>query len=302
MRPASLRHWCPVQTDFCRLIVNYDESEYSDWKIESVYDYVSNEIYKKNYTDALKADNVCKEDLKLKIEEFSIQNAYKIFQKVAISKDAGKDKIGLKKSSQLQKGVILKLKDEDFYVLDGRQIYFYSNKVKISNEGKNPQPTRLLTNVWTDIPWNGIAKEGNVELKNGKKPEKLIYRLINITIRKDQEETVLDFFGGSGTTASVAYKMGQKFISCEMNDYFDSIVVHDLFEKIADYFSCLSSFGYLEIRRCIGWRFEHQINGITPDLIVTPWQVDQLNLTQADTVLHMQQVLSGALRFYNTLQ
>lgn len=110
------------------LIVNYDESEYSDWKIESVYDYVSNEIYKKNYTDALKADNVCKEDLKLKIEEFSIQNAYKIFQKVAISKDAGKDKIGLKKSSQLQKGVILKLKDEDFYVLDGRQIYFYSNR------------------------------------------------------------------------------------------------------------------------------------------------------------------------------
>ena len=102
--------------------------------------------------------------------------------------------------------------------------------------------------------------------------------------------------------ATIDYiKIEDNTYQISMSDYFDYIVIHDLFEKMADYFSCLNSFGYLEIRRCFGWRFEHQINGITPNLIVTPWQVDQLNLTQADTVLHMQQVLSGELHFYNTL-
>lgn len=35
-----------------------------------------------------------------------------------------------------------------------------------------------LTDIWTDIAWEGIAKEGNVTFKKGKKPEKLIQLLI----------------------------------------------------------------------------------------------------------------------------
>jgi len=64
--------------------------------------------------------------------------------------------------------------------------------------------------------------EGKVDIKGGKKPEKLIQRIINMSIEEDSDDIVMDFFGGSGTTAAVAYKMGKKFISVEMNDYFET--------------------------------------------------------------------------------
>lgn len=41
-----------------------------------------------------------------------------------------------------------------------------------------------LTDIWTDIAWEGIAKEGNVTFKKGKKPEKLIQRCISLVTKK----------------------------------------------------------------------------------------------------------------------
>ena len=78
-------------------------------------------------------------------------------------------------------------------------------------------PTTLLTNIWTDISWEGIAKEGGVKLKQGKKPEKLMRRIIEMSTNKG--EMVLDFNVGSGTTAAVAHKMGRQYIGIEQLDY-----------------------------------------------------------------------------------
>ena len=52
---------------------------------------------------------------------------------------------------------------------------------------------------------------------SGQKPEKLIERIINLGTSKG--EIVVDFFLGSGTTASVAHKMGRQFIGIEQLDY-----------------------------------------------------------------------------------
>lgn len=67
---------------------------------------------------------------------------------------------------------------------------------------------------WQDIKTTGaIANEGGVQLLNGKKPEKLLHRIIKMTTERG--DYVLDFFGGSGTTAAVAHKMGRHYIICE---------------------------------------------------------------------------------------
>lgn len=110
------------------------------------------------------------------------------------------------------------------YVINGEQLLFLKDYTDIIIENGHKRLVKIekLSNIWTDISYTGIANEGNVELKNGKKPEKLIQRIINLSIEQDKEEIVLDFFGGSGTTAAVSYKMNKKFISCEMNDYFES--------------------------------------------------------------------------------
>ena len=67
------------------------------------------------------------------------------------------------------------------------------------------------------MSWDGIAKEGGVKLKNGKKPEKLLKRIIEITTEKN--DIVLDYHLGSGTTAAVAHKMERQYIGIEQLDY-----------------------------------------------------------------------------------
>lgn len=51
-------------------------------------------------------------------------------------------------------------------------------------------------------------------MKNGKKPEKLLYRLMKIA-NVERDDIVMDFFLGSGTSAAVASKIGCKWIGVE---------------------------------------------------------------------------------------
>ena len=74
-------------------------------------------------------------------------------------------------------------------------------------------PANRLSTLWNDIPWEGISSEGSVKLRNGKKPEKLLKRIISISTQEN--DIVLDFFSGSGTTAAVAHKMNRRYIGCE---------------------------------------------------------------------------------------
>lgn len=65
--------------------------------------------------------------------------------------------------------------------------------------------------------------EGGVELRNGKKPEKLLSEVIKTF--SNNGDFVLDFFGGSGTTAATAYKMQRHFITIEqMNSQIKKIL------------------------------------------------------------------------------
>lgn len=97
------------------------------------------------------------------------------------------------------------------YILNGEVVLFYSKLFK-NVDGEYVPCNRLSTN-WSDISWEGIAKEGGVKMRNGKKPEKLLQRIINISTKPG--DIVLDFFSGSGTTAAVAMKLGRRFIACE---------------------------------------------------------------------------------------
>lgn len=61
------------------------------------------------------------------------------------------------------------------------------------------------TNAWVDENlYQGIANEGSVSLQRGKKPEKLIQRILSLHAKPG--DLVMDFFLGSGTTAAVAHK------------------------------------------------------------------------------------------------
>lgn len=66
--------------------------------------------------------------------------------------------------------------------------------------------------------FNNVGYEGDVEFRNGKKPESLIKKVFEFG-KVQQGDIVLDFFLGSGTTSAVAHKMGIQYIGIEQMDY-----------------------------------------------------------------------------------
>jgi len=76
-----------------------------------------------------------------------------------------------------------------------------------------------MNNFWNrqEIPVTGIANEGGVKLRRGKKPELLLKRIIELST--SEKDIVLDFFMGTGTTCAVAHKMGRQYIGVEQLGY-----------------------------------------------------------------------------------
>lgn len=92
----------------------------------------------------------------------------------------------------------------------------------------------VVDDVWDDI----IALDAKNKTErisefsgDGQKPEALLERIIDsVTVEND---IVLDFFMGSGTTAAVAHKMNRRYIGIEQLDYFYSVPVERL-KKVVD--------------------------------------------------------------------
>ncbi|RAX08829.1 site-specific DNA-methyltransferase [Photorhabdus bodei] len=90
-----------------------------------------------------------------------------------------------------------------------------------------------LTNFWRneDIPKADIANEGGVKFPRGKKPEQLLKRILEISTNPG--DLVLDSFGGSGTTAATAHKMGRKWVLVELGDQCNTHIIPRL-KKVID--------------------------------------------------------------------
>ncbi len=85
-----------------------------------------------------------------------------------------------------------------------------SRKVYIDKGGIFPR------DVWNDIPYIR-ANTAEYQGFSTQKPERLLRRIILASTNKD--DLVADFFCGSGTTLTVAEKLGRKWIGCDSNMY-----------------------------------------------------------------------------------
>lgn len=99
---------------------------------------------------------------------------------------------------------------------------YYQGKPQSSSTTLKPYP-----NFFDYEPqYNSVADEGGVGFRNGKKPEELLAFLIDIFTEED--DIVLDYFLGSGTTAAVAHKMGRRYVGIEQLDYIEDITIQRL--------------------------------------------------------------------------
>ena len=99
----------------------------------------------------------------------------------------------------------------------------------------------IVDSIWDDIPpVNPVAKE-RVGYAT-QKPEKLLERIISAS--SNEGDLVCDFFGGSGTTAAVAERLGRRWITCDIGKpaslvmrkrFIDQEVKPFLYQSIGDY-------------------------------------------------------------------
>lgn len=102
----------------------------------------------------------------------------------------------------------------NFYYNDNGKIL----KVLFLNENLS----KFLGDLWLHISTININKEGGIFVfSNAQKPEMLLQTIINSSTQEN--DIVLDFFAGSGTTAAVAMKMNRQFIAIEQMDYIETI-------------------------------------------------------------------------------
>jgi adenine-specific DNA-methyltransferase len=108
---------------------------------------------------------------------------------------------------------------KDMLLRAGNRVLFLSDKVAL--RGGRRVLVEPLTNVWDDLAFQGIAREGGARFVRNKKPEKLLARILAMSTAPG--DWVLDAFLGSGTTAAVAQKMGRQWIGIEQGAHVDAL-------------------------------------------------------------------------------
>ncbi len=112
-----------------------------------------------------------------------------------------------------------------FFPTSGRGVPCYKRFLSEVKQGATP----LTIWKYTEVGHTQDAKREIKELFEGQalfdtpKPEALLKRILEISTKEN--DLVLDFFAGSGTTCAVAHKLNRKYIGIEMGEHFDSVIV-----------------------------------------------------------------------------
>jgi adenine-specific DNA-methyltransferase len=153
------------------------------------------------------------------LEVFVIANADRVVRLARIdAADVSADTREVLSKSQITADIVHKatrIGKSDVFFLNGEQLIFYGSKVReINGEITTAEP---LSNLWDDLLSNNVHKEGGVRFPNGKKPESLIKRILEL--ETEPGDLVLDSFAGSGTVAATAHKMGRRWIAVELGEH-----------------------------------------------------------------------------------
>lgn len=120
---------------------------------------------------------------------------------------------------------------EVFYNASNKDMFMFLSDMLIKEKNKYFYLQKINT-LWDDIQYNNLNKEGGyIDFKNGKKPEALIKRIIELAT--NESDIILDYHLGSGTTATVAHKMNRQYIGIEQMDYIETLSVERL-KKVID--------------------------------------------------------------------
>jgi len=202
------------------VIVNFDD-DFENWQFESVLESFAREkgIQKSKLKKELGGD------YDNELFNFVIKNANRVVQFASLDeKSVSADAVKLKHLSIENPDKLFYQSREgknDYYLFRGKLILFY--KDRLIQVGGQLIPGEPISDIWDDVLPNDLHNEGGVSLRKGKKPEKLIHRIFDMSSKP--KELIMDYFLGSGTSTAVALKSNRKSLGVEQGKYFRDVTL-----------------------------------------------------------------------------
>jgi adenine-specific DNA-methyltransferase len=133
------------------------------------------------------------------VQKFKIENANKIFR------TAVNDSFKNESKDLFFRKIITRTGIEKF-IHNGEEVLFADKKI-VEIDGEKV-PAETIGDIWTDIGINNLHKEGEIAFENGKKPLKLLKRVLSIST--SENDIILDFFAGSGSSAHALMELNKE--------------------------------------------------------------------------------------------
>ncbi|GAA6973390.1 hypothetical protein AOH383_07630 [Helicobacter pylori] len=207
---------CYEQTKF-GLIFNGDMAEegqdfpiLNEVNVKRTLQFPPNSIYFKTFKGVIKPTKFNKMELidDLRIVNKTNSNMVRINAKFKWTQD--------KLDDEIKEGTTFVIKSDEFSM---RYIRKGDREVKVSNVFS--AECGVTTNIKATSEIKVLFANSNTDLFSTPKPEALISRILEIST--NENDLVLDFFAGSGTTCAVAHKMKRRYIGIEQMDYIEMI-------------------------------------------------------------------------------
>ncbi|GAA7647285.1 hypothetical protein HpBhutan239_09390 [Helicobacter pylori] len=207
---------CYEQTKF-GLIFNGDMTEerqdfpiLNEVNVKRTLQFPPNSIYFKTFKGVIKPTKFNKMELidDLRIVNKTNSNMVRINAKFKWTQD--------KLDDEIKEGTTFVIKSDEFSM---RYIRKGDREVKASNVFN--AECGVTTNIKATSEIKVLFANSNTDLFSTPKPEALISRILEISTQEN--DLVLDFFAGSGTTCAVAHKMKRRYIGIEQMDYIETI-------------------------------------------------------------------------------
>ncbi len=207
---------CYEQTKF-ELIFNGDMAEegqdfpiLNEVNVKRTLQFPPNSIYFKTFKGVIKPTKFNKMELidDLRIVNKTNSNMVRINAKFKWTQN--------KLDDEIKEGTTFVIKSDEFSM---RYIRKGDREVKISNVFN--AECGVTTNIKATSEIKVLFANSNTDLFSTPKPEALISRILEISTQEN--DLVLDFFAGSGTTCAVVHKMKRRYIGIEQMDYIETI-------------------------------------------------------------------------------